>query len=61
MTERELLQREIATILDHPNVYTPGPDLISMRRADQIIEHLAKSKLLLSALAYGERANKEGK
>jgi hypothetical protein len=46
MTDREILQREIASILDHPSVYMGGPSPHHMRTADRIINHLEKRKLV---------------
>lgn len=47
-TERLLVQRGIAAILDHPSVYMSGPSKRSMRLAASIIEDLEKSKRLVS-------------
>jgi hypothetical protein len=54
MTEREKLQRQIASILDHPFVFMGGPSQQNMHKAERIIQHLAKSKMLLTALADEE-------
>ena len=40
MTKREVLQRTLASILDHPSVYMGGPSHGSMRRAARIVDEL---------------------
>ena len=54
MTEREKLQREIASILDHPSVFMGGPSQHNLRKAERVLEHMAKSMKLLTALADEE-------
>lgn len=51
MTMREILQREVASILDYPSVYMGGPSQQSLSTADRIIKHLEKRDLLR---AFGE-------
>jgi hypothetical protein len=38
--KREILKREIASMLDHPSVFMGGPSQQNQRRADRIIQHL---------------------
>ena len=44
--ERLLVQRMIATAIDHPSVYMNGASRDSMRKADNIIRYLERSKRL---------------
>lgn len=44
--ERRIVQRRIASILDHPSVYMGGPSPNSMRKADMIIASLESSHRL---------------
>ena len=44
--ERLIVQRRIASILDHPSVYMGGPSQASMRKADEIIMSLENSHRL---------------
>ena len=44
----EVIQRNIASMLDHPSVYMGGPSQGSMRRAKRIVEYLAS----LGAVEY---------
>lgn len=47
-TERLLVQRGIASIIDWPSVYMGGPSLQAMKKADRIIEDLERGKRLVS-------------
>lgn len=38
--KREILKREIASLLDLPSIYMGGPSQGNLRRAAQIIEHI---------------------
>lgn len=42
MTEREILQREIASILDYPSVYMGGPSYTSLQKAERIVKFLER-------------------
>ena len=45
--ERLLVQRVIASCIDHPSVYMGGPSRNSMRKAETIVEYLERSKRLV--------------
>lgn len=38
MTKREVLQRQIAAVLDNPSIYVGGPSHVNMRRSERIIQ-----------------------
>jgi hypothetical protein len=40
--KREILKREIASMLDHPSVFMGGPSQQNQRKADRIIQHLER-------------------
>jgi len=44
----EVVQRNIASMLDHPSVYMGGPSQGSLRRAGRIVEYLVS----LGAIEY---------
>ena len=46
MTDKELVTRHIANILDHPSVYMGGPSANSLRKAERIVKYLEDSKRL---------------
>ena len=46
--ERLIVQRGIASILDHPSLYMGGPSRQSMLKAEAIIKLLEKEKRLVS-------------
>lgn len=47
-TERALVQRTIASIIDHPSVYMGGPSPNAMRKAERIIASLERGDRLVS-------------
>lgn len=46
--ERLLVQRQIASILDHPTVYMSGPSPNSLNKADKIIAALERGERIVS-------------
>jgi hypothetical protein len=60
MTQREQLQREIASILDHPSVYMGGPSARNMALAERIMRHLEKSTTNLLVEVERLRAERAG-
>lgn len=46
MTKREVLQREIAAILDHPSVFMGGPSRQSLKTAGRVLQHLEAENVL---------------
>lgn len=46
--ERLLVQRQIASIIDHPSVFMGGPSRQSMQKADRIIAALERGERIVS-------------
>jgi len=48
-TERLLVQRSIASAIDHPSIYMGGPSKGAMQKAIAIVEHLEAAGRLVPA------------
>ena len=42
----EIVQRKIASLLDHPSVYMGGPSQGNLKRAGRIVQYLEKEGIL---------------